>query len=207
MSNSLQLFSYQNNKIQTIIDESGEPWFVAVDVCKILQLNEPDAAVRKLDDDERLTRKVFGAGQNRMVWTVNESGLYNLIFRSNKPEAKAFRKWVTSEVLPEIRKNGGYKKEEIPSIPLRVTNHPIPVTDLSDKDKIISLQEEVIQWQKQALAVRNRQRSQMAPVTPEMVRQFIELRKKGFTHQQIGIKTGGYGESTVRSHIHKAGVK
>ena len=88
---------------------SNEPWFCASDVCKALDLTATtDVAMRKLDDDEKLTRKVYGSGQNRIMWFVNESGLYNLIFRSNKPEAKAFRKWVTGEVLPAIRRTGSY---------------------------------------------------------------------------------------------------
>ncbi len=106
--NTPQVFSYQNNKIQTTTDENGEPWFVAVDLCDALGLNDTEVSLRKLDDDEKLTRKLYVSGQIREVWTVNESGLYNLIFRSNKPEAKEFRKWVTSTVLPEIRKTGGY---------------------------------------------------------------------------------------------------
>ena len=87
------------------------PWFVAKDVCSILQLSDTSKALIKLDDDEKLTRKIFGLGQSRSMWLVNESGLYNLIFRSNKPEAKTFRKWVTSEVLPAIRRKGGYEVE------------------------------------------------------------------------------------------------
>ena len=88
---------------------NNEPWFCAADICKVLSLTATtDVAMRKLDDDEKLMRKVYGSGQNRDMWFVNESGLYNLIFRSNKPEAKAFRKWVTSEVLPTIRRTGSY---------------------------------------------------------------------------------------------------
>lgn len=77
----------------------------------ILQIKDTEVSLRKLDDDEKLTRKLYVSGQQRDVWIINESGLYNLIFRSNKPEAKAFRKWVTSEVLPQIRATGQYKGE------------------------------------------------------------------------------------------------
>lgn len=86
----------------------GEPWFVAKDVCDILQLTDVSKSVERLDDDEKLIRKIFVSGQSRDVILVNESGLYNLIFRSNKPEAKVFRKWVTGEVLPSIRRYGYY---------------------------------------------------------------------------------------------------
>ena len=88
----------------------NEPWFCASDVCRALEFPSPEASLRKLDDDEKLMRKVFASGQNRNLWFVNESGLYNLIFRSNKPEAKTFRKWVTGEVLPAIRRTGSYSR-------------------------------------------------------------------------------------------------
>lgn len=106
--NTPQVFSYHQNQIQTVLNEASEPWFVAVDICTALGLTDTEASLRKLDDDEKLTRKLYVSGQTREVWTVNESGLYNLIFRSTKPEAKEFRKWVTSEVLPQIRRTGGF---------------------------------------------------------------------------------------------------
>lgn len=88
---------------------SDEPWFCAKDICDALNFKATtDVMLRKLDDDEKLTRKIYASGQNRDMLFVNESGLYNLIFRSNKPEAKAFRKWVTGEVLPAIRRTGSY---------------------------------------------------------------------------------------------------
>lgn len=79
-----------------------QAYFIAKDVCDALELRDTEVSLRKLDDDEKLTRKIYASGQNREMWLVNESGLYNLIFRSNKPEAKLFRKWVTSEVLPTV---------------------------------------------------------------------------------------------------------
>jgi prophage antirepressor-like protein len=85
-----------------------EPWFVAKDVCDLLGLDDTRRAVERLDDDEKIRGVILHSGQNRNVWMVNESGLYNLIIRSNKPQASAFRKWVTSEVLPSIRQTGEY---------------------------------------------------------------------------------------------------
>lgn len=100
-------FSATKDEVRSILI-SNEPYFIAKDVCKALDLPNTTMALSKLDDDEKLTSKVLMSGQKRKVWLVNESGLYNLIFRSYKPEAKAFRKWVTSEVLPAIRKRGYY---------------------------------------------------------------------------------------------------
>lgn len=88
-------------------------WFVAKDVCEVLELSDVSMSVAKLDDDEKLVQKLFVSGQNRDMIIVNESGLYTLIMRSNKPEAKRFRKWVTSEVLPSIRATGQYTMPQL----------------------------------------------------------------------------------------------
>lgn len=83
----------------------GEPWFVAVDVCKALGHTNPTMAVAGLDDDERAK---LSLGRQGEMNCVNEAGLYTLVIKSHKPEAKAFRRWITHEVLPSIRANGGY---------------------------------------------------------------------------------------------------
>lgn len=94
---------------------NNEPWFVAKDICDALGLQDVSMTVKRLDEDEKLVQTVFVSGQNREVWTVNESGLYGLIFQSRKPEAKAFRKWVTNEVLPSIRRTGSYSSNGVQS--------------------------------------------------------------------------------------------
>ena len=98
--------SNQPIRVETI---GGEPWFVAKDVCDALSLTDVSMTMSRLDDDEKLTQTLLVSGQGRQMWLVNESGLYNLIFQSRKAEAKAFRKWVTAEVLPTIRKTGRYE--------------------------------------------------------------------------------------------------
>lgn len=90
-----------------IID--GNPWLVAKDLCDYLELSDVSKSLERLDDDEKLTRKLFVSGQERSMWLVNESGTYALILRSNKPKAREFRKWITNEVLPSIRKTGRYE--------------------------------------------------------------------------------------------------
>ena len=77
-------------------------------MCEVLGLTDTSKSLERLDDDEKLIRKLFVSGQNRDISTVNEPGLYSLIIRSNKPEARAFKRWVTHEVLPAIRKTGTY---------------------------------------------------------------------------------------------------
>lgn len=100
----LQIFNYQSNEIRTM-EREGEPWFVLKDVCNVLGLSNPTSVADRLDADER---SKFDLGRQGQGWTINESGLYAVILRSDKESAKPFRKWVTSEVLPEIRKHGEY---------------------------------------------------------------------------------------------------
>lgn len=101
-------FNPTNQPIRVEIRDNA-PWFVAKDVCDALQIINITDTMNRLDDDEKLTSVVSNSGQGRQMWLINESGLYNLIFQSRKPEAKAFRKWVTSEVLPSIRRTGRYE--------------------------------------------------------------------------------------------------
>jgi|GEM_PF-704769 len=101
-------FEYKEHEVRVIQDEDGEFWFVAKDVCDIVGIEDVSQAVEKVDDDEKLIRKIYVSGQDRDVWTVSESGLYTLIIRSNKEAARPFRRWVTHEVLPAIRKTGRY---------------------------------------------------------------------------------------------------
>lgn len=105
--NSLTPFEYRGEALRTVVIDD-EPWFVAADVCTMLDHSNPSAAVAGLDDDEKGLRNVETPGGVQALVCVNEPGLYSLIIRSRKPEAKAFKRWVTHEVLPSIRKTGGY---------------------------------------------------------------------------------------------------
>lgn len=106
--NKIQIFKYRTNEVRTI-QMDGEPWFVLKDVCRVLGISNPTAVAERLEDDERAKSDL---GRQGSGWVINESGLYNVILRSDKPEAKPFRKWVTSEVLPAIRKHGAYMTPE-----------------------------------------------------------------------------------------------
>lgn len=98
------VFNFTSQALRVVMRE-GEPWFVAADVCEALDIKNPTDALKRLDDDERAR---FNLGHQGEANIINESGLYSLILGSRKPEAKKFKKWVTSEVLPAIRKTGGY---------------------------------------------------------------------------------------------------
>jgi prophage antirepressor-like protein len=104
-------FRFDESPVRAVVQD-GEPWFVAKDVCDILGIDNPSQAVGRLDDDEKGITNTYTTAGTREMLAVNESGVYSLVFTSRKPEAKRFRKWVTSEVLPEIRKTGGYRRPE-----------------------------------------------------------------------------------------------
>ena len=105
MNNEIQRFDFRGALLRTLTDEAGEPWFVAKDVCDILGHSNVSMALDRLDDDER---SKFNLGRQGETNIVNEAGLYVLVLGSRKPEAHEFKRWVTHEVLPSIRKTGGY---------------------------------------------------------------------------------------------------
>jgi anti-repressor protein len=113
-SNQLKIFNFDGNEVRTIIDIKGEPWFVANDLCRVLEISNSRDAISRLEEDEKDDVGITDIiGRTQRISAINESGLYNLIFTSRKPEAKKFRKWVTNEVLPSIRKTGNYGQAQI----------------------------------------------------------------------------------------------
>lgn len=158
-------FRFQENELN-VIQFNDDPWFIAKEVCDVLNLSDTSMATRSLDEDEKLIQTLFVSGQNRQVTLINESGLYSLILRSKKAEAKQFKKWVTSEVLPSIRKNGAYlttsKAEEILANPdiiiglaTQVKESRAKITQLSqeidDRNYVINVQEEQLKIQAPAV--------------------------------------------------------
>lgn len=110
--NQLSPFKFENKTVSVVMDDAGSPWFFATEICDVLGFANPwDAVRRHVDDDDLAKREVIDAlGRKQMANVMNESGMYALIFGSTKPEAKRFKRWVTSEVLPSIRKTGGYQR-------------------------------------------------------------------------------------------------
>lgn len=137
MNNEIQKFDFKGASLRTLTDEAGEPWFVAKDVCDILEISNPSDALKRLDDDERSR---FNLGRQGETNIVNEAGLYVLVLGSRKPEAHEFKRWVTHEVLPQIRRTGGY----------------IPATDADDDmtilAKAVMIGQRTMEEQKQRIA-------------------------------------------------------
>lgn len=111
--NNIQVFEYERlGKIRTLVI-NNEPYFAGKDVAEILGYSRPDHAIAKhVDSEDKLMYQIDTSGQNRIMYIINESGLYSLILSSKLPKAKQFKRWVTSEVLPAIRKTGGYVSNE-----------------------------------------------------------------------------------------------
>lgn len=110
---TLKILNFENHEVRTqVIDD--EPWFVAKDVCDILEISNSRDAVSRLDDDEKATVGLTDGSQIRNYSIVNEFGLYNLVLSSRKPEAKVFKRWITHDVIPSIRKTGGYQVKSDP---------------------------------------------------------------------------------------------
>ena len=111
MNNAMQVFDFKENAVRVVCGDDGEPWFVAADISRLLDYRIAGDMTRILDEDEAAThlmriRSENGVTQDREVTIISESGLYHAILKSRKPEAKVFRRWVTQEVLPSIRKSG-----------------------------------------------------------------------------------------------------
>lgn len=137
MSTEIQRFDFKGASLRTLTDEAGEPWFVAKDVCDILGHSNVSMALDRLDDDERSKSNLGRQGKTNIV---TEAGLYSLVLGSRKPEAHEFKRWVTHEVLPQIRKTGGY----------------IPTTDADDDmtilAKAVMIGQRTMESQKQRIA-------------------------------------------------------
>lgn len=141
MSTEIQRFDFKGAALRTLTDEAGEPWFVAKDVCDVLELSNVGQALARLDDDEKSSITLNdGTPGNPNKAIVSESGLYALVLASRKPEAHEFKRWVTHEVLPQIRKTGGY----------------IPTTDADDDmtilAKAVMIGQRTMEEQKQRIA-------------------------------------------------------
>lgn len=129
----MQIFNFNGAQVRTV-EKSGETWFVLKDVCGVLEVDQTAGIKRRLTDDvisNHLIPDSFGRNQETTI--INEDGLYDVILESRKPEAKAFRKWVTRDVLPSIRKTGNYSTNQVPAAA------PVQQVDLKDIDQVVKM--------------------------------------------------------------------
>lgn len=150
--NKVTIFKYEENKPVRIMNINGEPWFALKDVCEVLGMDSTQLkkVADRLEEDEKGRTQITTPGGAQESWIISESGLYNVILRSDKPEAKPFRKWVTAVVLPSIRKNGGYiaGQEELSPQELMAKALLVAQKTLTDRDariKELTAQNQIMQ--------------------------------------------------------------
>ena len=155
MENSTAIRTFTNDNLGNIriLIDNDEIWFIAVDICKCLEIGNSSQAISKLDTDEKksLYVKNSGAGNPNKVF-VNEAGLYNLILSSRKPEAKEFKRWITHEVIPSIRKYGAYMTPETIE---KVLYNPEFIINLASQLKAEQEKNEVLTKENKALLTEN----------------------------------------------------
>ncbi|MGE7864562.1 BRO family protein [Bacillus mobilis] len=147
--NQLQVFNNEEfGQVRTVV-QGEKVLFVAKDVCEVLEIKQSSVALKKLDEDEKAVINIHTPGGSQDTWGINESGLYSLIMTSRKPQAKAFKKWVTSEVLPSIRKHGAYMTDQV--LEQAVTNPDFAIGLLTklkeEKEKFAAAQQQIAQQQ------------------------------------------------------------
>ena len=145
--NDIQKFTNDEFGTIRVADNNGEPWFVAKDVCDALGINKYRDAVSRLDADERESVVVDTLGGKQEVSAVSEPGFYKLVMKSRKPEAKAFQRWVTHEVLPSIRKQGGYMTARADETPEQIMARALMLA----KDTMDRQQREIAELRPKAL--------------------------------------------------------
>jgi anti-repressor protein len=150
-NNSIQPFEFEGHQVRTVTFETGLTWWVLNDVAAALAIANPRNISARLDDDQKAVYSVDTLGGAQATTIINESGLYDVILRSDKPEAKRFRKWVTAEVLPQIRRTGGY----------------IPVTAEDDEKTILAkammISQRTLEEQKLVIAAQHSKIDSIAP--------------------------------------------
>ncbi|MCX2717802.1 BRO family protein [Helicobacter sp. MIT 21-1697] len=197
----LQVFNQNGFKVRGGLIED-KPYFVAMDIAKALEYSETAMMLRRLDDDEIMELSADLAGgfskHASAIKIINESGLYNAILGSKKPQAKAFKKWITSEVLPSIRKQGYYVNAESTLIAeLRDSNlskDALKKQNENLKDELLSAQKELINFYKT-----HNPRSKVKEHSTEIIAKIQELHKNGMGTMQI-VRALGVSESSVRKY-------
>ncbi|GAB3062063.1 phage antirepressor KilAC domain-containing protein [Salinicoccus sesuvii] len=191
MMNELKIFDFENQNVRTVVVENV-PYFVGKDVADVLGYTRPDNAIRKhVDDEDKLMHQISASGQNRNMTLINESGLYSLIFSSKLDSAKRFKRWVTSEVLPDIRKHG-----------MHATPHTVE-SMLSDPDTAIQLLENYKQEKHQRLIAEQR----LKELEPKATYYDIILKNKSLITMTSIAKDYGMSSQAMNKLLNELGVQ
>lgn len=192
METKSKIFTFNGSEIPVIIDQDNNPLFIAKDICDVLNLTDVSMATKGLDDDEKLVQTLFVSGQNRQVTLLTESGLYSLVIRSNKPEAKTFKKWITSEVLPSIRKHGAY-----------LTDTKIEDV-LSNPDLLISLATQLKEERAEKAKLQKTLRNQEAKI--DFIDRVLDVEEKIDVGQAAKILELPFGRNILFKKLRESGI-
>lgn len=188
--NEIQVFQFEGQMSLRSVIREGEPWFVATDVAKALGYRDAANAMRGLDDDERGTHNVSTPSGEQDMTVINESGLYSVILRSRVEGAKRFKKWVTSEVLPSIRKHGAYMTaDKIDEV-------------MADPDNFIRLVEEL----RGELAAKERAQEALEVAAPKADAYDAFMDAEGLYSMNAVAKILGTGQNTLFADLRRIGV-
>jgi prophage antirepressor-like protein len=198
MKTELIPFDFNGQSVR-VVNRDGEPWFVAPDVCAVLEHTNPTKALQRLDEDEKALTTIQGISRgNDNVNIINESGLFALVLTSRKPEAKRFRKWVTAEVLPSLRKTGHYGNNELQAENARlrrqlaelqaVSFSPIPVLALYFEDVLIH----GFWWNQQPLTLAQDLATLWLKDTGKTLPGYEYTSRAQFMAVQAGLETGAH---------------
>lgn len=195
MNTNLQTWNYESSEVRTI-QKNGEPWWVLADVCKVLDLSNPSKVADRLEPDEKANFELGlrGGATN----CINESGLYAVILRSDKPQAKPFRKWVTNEVLPSIRKHGAYMTDQTLE---RALTSPDFLIELATQLKAEQAQRKQLET---TVAVQNQQ---IAELQPKASYYDVVLNCKDLISIGKIAKDYGWSAQKLNEYLHKHGVQ
>lgn len=202
MENGIQVFENSGLGSVRVVMQGGEPWFVAKDVCECLAIGNTSDVVAALDDDERGIDIIDTLGGPQEMSVISEAGLYSLILRSRKAEAKAFKRWVTHEILPSIRKTGAYS---VPSAPAKA--------DLSVQSEVecalLILKAAGITGNQLAIAADNyyRKRTGLSVIEASGVQLMAPQQKQLLTPTQLGQLMGGLSGKKVNQLLIDEGMQ
>ena len=197
--NELKIFSNEQFGSVRVIEQNGEPWFVGKDVADILgYTNQNEAIQDHVDEEDKLNSKTLSSFElnlgQRGGWLINESGLYSLIMSSKMPKAKQFKRWVTSEVLPSIRKHGLYAVDEV----------------LADPDILISALMELKEERRKAKTLEDTvavQNQQIAEMRPKASYYDVVLNCKDLVSISVIAKDYGWSAKRMNDYLHEKGVQ
>lgn len=188
--NTLQTLAFEQLTVR-ILDRGGVPWFVAADVCRVLDVDTTQT--RRLDEDEKGLCSIQTHGGQQDMVCVNESGLYSLVLGSRKPEAKAFKRWITHEVLPAIRRDGFYGAPLTPALPTDYLSALKALVD-AEETKVAQAKQlalgpnKLFAWLRDEKILIGAGAKKNLPMQAYLDRGYFEVREYSITHKQSGIE-------------------